>query len=389
MGGQPRCGTCRACLAVKSRRPCLTPIEERKRQQEPPPAPPSPDVTETQEASTTGLEVRVYNAHSIQRRESDGFVNATSMASACGKLWNNYSNTQRAKDYIDALSLSLTTSITGSAAMESPTVIDCHIGGAHRGTWIHPRLAIDFARWLNPKFAVWMDGWFLESVSSGTQLPVRTSGPLPKIARVHNAPPETRGTGSVRPDLYVGVAPNLNVIKIGNTNNLKLRQGQHRTKPSREDTTTFYDKDYHHIFCSRGYGHLDQLLLEMHSERRISNSDRLRGTDIDLDAVVAALPQLQERWEAANPVTDDEHARGLKRRREESDVLLYEARNAAESARLQNEIRQAQSETEAASISVLAEADAMKAITDSLVVGNIEDAREKLKIFEQLYRNGS
>ena len=33
-----------------------------------------------------------------------------------------------------------------------------------RGTWIHPRLAVDLARWLSPAFAVWMDGWFLEQL---------------------------------------------------------------------------------------------------------------------------------------------------------------------------------------------------------------------------------
>jgi hypothetical protein len=30
-----------------------------------------------------------------------------------------------------------------------------------RGTWVHPRLAVDLARWISPEFAVWMDGWIL------------------------------------------------------------------------------------------------------------------------------------------------------------------------------------------------------------------------------------
>jgi hypothetical protein len=29
-------------------------------------------------------------------------------------------------------------------------------GGAHRGTWMHRYLAIDFARWLNPAFNLWV-----------------------------------------------------------------------------------------------------------------------------------------------------------------------------------------------------------------------------------------
>jgi hypothetical protein len=30
---------------------------------------------------------------------------------------------------------------------------------------VHPRIAVDLARWLHPEFAVWMDGWFLEGVT--------------------------------------------------------------------------------------------------------------------------------------------------------------------------------------------------------------------------------
>ena len=37
--------------------------------------------------------------------------------------------------------------------------------GRNGGTWIHPQLAVDLARWVSAPFAVWMDGWFLEQVS--------------------------------------------------------------------------------------------------------------------------------------------------------------------------------------------------------------------------------
>ncbi|PSJ79956.1 hypothetical protein C7N83_09155 [Neisseria iguanae] len=36
------------------------------------------------------------------------------------------------------------------------------------GTWLHPKLAIDFARWLNPHFAVWCDEQ-IEKILSGQQ----------------------------------------------------------------------------------------------------------------------------------------------------------------------------------------------------------------------------
>ena len=113
-----------------------------------------------------GFEIRLYGEHSIQRRELDGFVNATNMARACGKLWGHYAATQRAKEYMSSLSKWLIKSNIVipiiAVTTEAPVLIDSRVGagagGVYAGTWIHPRLATDFARWLNVDFAVWMDG---------------------------------------------------------------------------------------------------------------------------------------------------------------------------------------------------------------------------------------
>ena len=37
------------------------------------------------------------------------------------------------------------------------------------GTWVHPQVAVDLARWISAPFAVWMDGWFIESFQNGAQ----------------------------------------------------------------------------------------------------------------------------------------------------------------------------------------------------------------------------
>jgi hypothetical protein len=142
----------------------------------------------------------------------------------------------------------------------------------------------------------------------------------------------------------VGVAPNLEMIKIGNSNNLKNRQSQHRSKP--RDESTFHDKDYRHLLCCEGYGHLDQLLLKQYPERRINNSDRLKGCEIDIDAIIEMIPRLQEQWELENPQQDNEHERGLKRRREESDVQLYEATNKAKAAEVSVNVERSQLDNE-------------------------------------------
>jgi len=121
---------------------------------------------------SAGIEARQWNGCAIQRREADGFVNATAMCKAGGKRWTLYSANDRTKEYVCALAEGLGIQIPcGAAEVGIPTsgipgLIHMIKGGRPelQGTWIHPRLAVDLARWISPAFAVWMDGWFLESI---------------------------------------------------------------------------------------------------------------------------------------------------------------------------------------------------------------------------------
>lgn len=116
-----------------------------------------------------GTEQRVWQGTAIQRRQADGYVNATQMAKANGKHLPHYLANGRTREYIAALA-----PVVG---IPTTDLIDTIQGGTPslQGTWIHPRLAVDLARWISPAFAVWMDGWFLESVSRPIQ-PARQSG---------------------------------------------------------------------------------------------------------------------------------------------------------------------------------------------------------------------
>lgn len=107
--------------------------------------------------TTSGLSVRVWNGTDISRRE-DGFVNATAMCKANGKRLHHYLANERTDDYIAALA--------ADAGIPATGIVSVRRGGApeRQGTWVHPRLAVDLARWISPQFAVWMDGWFLESL---------------------------------------------------------------------------------------------------------------------------------------------------------------------------------------------------------------------------------
>lgn len=107
----------------------------------------------------TGLSVRAWNDAAIALRDEDGYANATAMCQANGKLWGHYIRSERATAYVEALAASLDLA-------PADLVITTTTGpNEFRGTWIHPRLAVDLARWISPEFAVWMDGWFLEQIN--------------------------------------------------------------------------------------------------------------------------------------------------------------------------------------------------------------------------------
>jgi hypothetical protein len=86
------------------------------------------------------------------------------MCRAGGRRWNHYATNERTSEYLRALS--------GSAGIPADLLVASIGNGPNhlRGTWIHPRLAVDLARWISPSFAVWMDGWFLEQFQPASPL---------------------------------------------------------------------------------------------------------------------------------------------------------------------------------------------------------------------------
>jgi hypothetical protein len=115
--------------------------------------------------ASTGLSVRTWNDAPISRRDIDGFADATAMCRANGKRWNHYQENERTAAYLQALAASL--GIPADQLVITTTTGPNHL----RGTWVHPRLAVDLARWLSPQFAVWMDGWFLEQLGQPQPAP--------------------------------------------------------------------------------------------------------------------------------------------------------------------------------------------------------------------------
>lgn len=83
------------------------------------------------------------------RFNSDGWVNATDIAAREGRRMDKWLAAKETKDYVDALMRHLNTPKKGDLIHTRR--------GRGGGTWLHPKLAVAFARWISPDFAVWCD----------------------------------------------------------------------------------------------------------------------------------------------------------------------------------------------------------------------------------------
>lgn len=100
------------------------------------------------------------NGITVLSRE-DGFINATALCKAGGKQFYDWYRLDKTKVFLNALS-----KITGH-----PVDLLTHVitGGRNelRGTWVHPRLAVNIAQWISPIFDVQVSGWVYEIAVTG------------------------------------------------------------------------------------------------------------------------------------------------------------------------------------------------------------------------------
>ncbi len=97
-----------------------------------------------------------YKGQNISQRD-DGFINLTQMCQANGKRLDKFMKALKTKEYIDTLSQS-----------HHMGVVDSINGGSNPGTWGHPSLAINLARWISSEFAVWCDSHIFNLMSTGS-----------------------------------------------------------------------------------------------------------------------------------------------------------------------------------------------------------------------------
>jgi hypothetical protein len=121
-----------------------------------------PPVCETPRAQVrierppTGNVIFIHHEHhgvTINQRPSDGYIDATAMCAAYGTEFYQFSRTDEARAFLNAANLKL--HICGLSAVETRR----GRGDRGAGSWVHPRVAIRLAMWLDAEFAWEVTGW--------------------------------------------------------------------------------------------------------------------------------------------------------------------------------------------------------------------------------------
>lgn len=102
----------------------------------------------------------------VHQRATDGYVNATAMCNAVGKLFADYRRLKATDEFLKELSSDM-----GIPISQLVLSFKGNTTQYQQGTWVHPDVAINLAQWLSPKFAVavsrWVRDWMAGKVKKG------------------------------------------------------------------------------------------------------------------------------------------------------------------------------------------------------------------------------
>ncbi len=101
----------------------------------------------------------------VSQRHKDGYVNATAMCQAAGKLYGHYSENRATKAFLEELSRDIgipISQLSQSIKGGEPQL---------QGTWVHPQIAIHLAQWCSPAFAVQVSRWVFDWMSAAARAP--------------------------------------------------------------------------------------------------------------------------------------------------------------------------------------------------------------------------
>ena len=102
-----------------------------------------------------------YNESPITFYKDDNvMVNATEMAKPFGKLVGDWLRLKATTEFTEALSADMHIPISALIQVVKG-------GNSEQGTWLHEDVALEFARWLSPSFAIWCNKRIKELLQYG------------------------------------------------------------------------------------------------------------------------------------------------------------------------------------------------------------------------------
>ena len=105
-----------------------------------------------------------YNGSPITFQKGNSvMVNATEMAKPFGKLAKDWLSNKSTKEFLSTLSSVRTIPLTDLVEIKQG-------GNKEQGTWMHEDVAMEFARWLSPAFAIWCNDRIKELLKTGVTI---------------------------------------------------------------------------------------------------------------------------------------------------------------------------------------------------------------------------
>lgn len=139
------------------------------------------------------IQIFNYNGNGVTFRKGDSvMVNATEMAKPFGKLAKDWLSNKSTNEFINTLS-----AVRGIVLTD--LVVVKQGGNGEQGTWMHEDVALEFARWLSPAFAIWCNDRIKELMQVG-----------------FTATPATLEAMLANPDLVIGMATQLKQLRAEN-----------------------------------------------------------------------------------------------------------------------------------------------------------------------------
>lgn len=122
---------------------------------------------------------RQINGITVYQRQSDGYVNATQIS----KINKDLNGERRDPgEWLRTESAIRSIQKLADRIGVSPEVlVEVKQGGKYQGTWIHPRLSVRFAMWVNEDFSLQVEDWVHEWLSSANN-PIRLEADIDRIA---------------------------------------------------------------------------------------------------------------------------------------------------------------------------------------------------------------